>query len=106
ISDRGSRHGFRGERFCGGLRGARADGGSQNGSHKMSAVPARSIAELEIERERLLRMYRKMTAIRQFEEHANDLYQRALMPGLTHLYQGEEGVAVGVCEALRADDYI
>jgi TPP-dependent pyruvate/acetoin dehydrogenase alpha subunit len=72
----------------------------------MSAVPARPIAELEIERERLLRMYRKMTAIRQFEEHANDLYQRALMPGLTHLYQGEEGVAVGVCEALRADDYI
>ena len=57
-------------------------------------------------REQCLRMYRKMAAIRQFEEHANDLYLRALMPGLTHLYQGEEGVAVGVCEALRADDYI
>ena len=57
-------------------------------------------------RERWLRMYRKMVAIRQFEEHANDLYLRALMPGLTHLYQGEEAVAVGVCEALRADDYI
>jgi acetoin:2,6-dichlorophenolindophenol oxidoreductase subunit alpha len=54
----------------------------------------------------LLRMYRQMAAIRDFEEHANDLYLRALMPGLTHLYQGEEAVAVGICEALRPDDYI
>ncbi len=28
------------------------------------------------------------------------------MPGLAHLYIGEEAVAVGVCEALRPDDYI
>jgi pyruvate dehydrogenase E1 component alpha subunit len=28
------------------------------------------------------------------------------MPGLAHLYVGEEAVAVGVCEALRLDDYI
>jgi pyruvate dehydrogenase E1 component alpha subunit len=28
------------------------------------------------------------------------------MPGLAHLYIGEEGVAVGVCSALRFDDYI
>ena len=72
----------------------------------MSTELSRSIAGAEIGRDRLLRMYRRMVAIRQFEEHANDLYQRALMPGLTHLYQGEEAVAVGVCEALRPDDYI
>ena len=30
----------------------------------------------------------------------------ALMPGLAHLYIGEEAIAVGVCEALRSDDYI
>jgi len=36
----------------------------------------------------------------------NDLYMRALMPGLAHLYIGEEAVAVGICEALRQDDYI
>ena len=51
-------------------------------------------------------MYRQMVAIRAFEERVNDLYTRALMPGLAHLYIGEEAVAVGVCEALRADDYI
>src|SRR6185503_10460548 len=54
----------------------------------------------------LLRMYRRMLMIRLFEEQVNDLYTRALMPGLAHLYIGEEGVAVGVCEALHRDDYI
>jgi acetoin:2,6-dichlorophenolindophenol oxidoreductase subunit alpha len=53
-----------------------------------------------------LRMYRKMLAIRLFEEQVSELYKRALMPGLAHLYTGEEAVAVGICEALRADDYI
>src|SRR5947208_3082006 len=51
-------------------------------------------------------MYRQMARIRAFEEAANDLYRGAKMPGLTHLYIGEEGVAVGVCEALRRDDFI
>ena len=56
--------------------------------------------------ETYLHMYRRMLAIRLFEERVNDLYTRALMPGLAHLYIGEEAVAVGVCEALRKDDYI
>ena len=47
-----------------------------------------------------------MTAIRLFEERVNDLYTRARMPGLAHLYIGEEAVAVGVCSALSRDDYI
>jgi len=59
-----------------------------------------------ISKEKLLRMYRQMVRIRLFEEQVNELYTRALMPGLAHLYIGEEAVAVGVCEALRADDYI
>jgi acetoin:2,6-dichlorophenolindophenol oxidoreductase subunit alpha len=53
-----------------------------------------------------LHMYRQMIAIRLFEERVNDLYTRALMPGLAHLYIGEEAVAVGICAALRPDDYI
>jgi pyruvate dehydrogenase E1 component alpha subunit len=53
-----------------------------------------------------MRMYRQMLAIRLFEEQVNDLYTRALMPGLAHLYIGEEAVAVGICSALRTDDYI
>lgn len=63
-------------------------------------------AVVDSEAEKLLEMYRQMLAIRFFEEQVNDLYTRALMPGLAHLYIGEEAVAVGVCSALRSDDYI
>jgi TPP-dependent pyruvate/acetoin dehydrogenase alpha subunit len=56
--------------------------------------------------EKWLRMFRRMQMIRLFEEHVNELYTRALMPGLAHLYVGEEAVAVGICEALRPDDFI
>src|ERR1700690_2690047 len=66
--------------------------------------PVRTIGELGSEK--LLRMYRQMMAIRLFEENVNELYTRALMPGLAHLYIGEEAIAVGVCESLRRDDYI
>jgi pyruvate dehydrogenase E1 component alpha subunit len=56
--------------------------------------------------EKYLNMYRRMIMIRLFEEQVNELYTRALMPGLAHLYIGEEAVAVGICEALNIDDYI
>src|SRR5579884_2784897 len=56
--------------------------------------------------EQCLRMYRRMLTIRHFEYQVNELYTRALMPGLAHLYIGEEAVAVGVCEALTNEDYI
>jgi acetoin:2,6-dichlorophenolindophenol oxidoreductase subunit alpha len=58
------------------------------------------------ERERWLSMYEQMLKIRVFEEHVNELYTTAKMPGLAHLYSGEEAVAVGVCAALRRNDYI
>jgi len=70
----------------------------------MTTVTKPTVAGAAVEK--LLRMYRQMVAIRLFEERVNDLYTRALMPGLAHLYIGEEAVAVGVCEALRQDDYI
>jgi acetoin:2,6-dichlorophenolindophenol oxidoreductase subunit alpha len=57
-------------------------------------------AELEVE------LYRRMLRIRRFEEQVNELYRAAKMPGLAHLYIGEEAVAVGVCAALSDDDYI
>jgi pyruvate dehydrogenase E1 component alpha subunit len=50
--------------------------------------------------------YRQMVRIRLFEEQVNELYTRALMPGLAHLYVGEEAIAVGICEALSKEDYI
>jgi len=58
------------------------------------------------ERNRWINAYRQMLKIRLFEEQVNELYTSARMPGLAHLYIGQEAVAVGVCEALRSDDYI
>lgn len=56
--------------------------------------------------ESILQMYRQMVRIRTFEDNANQLYLSAKMPGLTHMYSGEEAVAVGICEALTSDDKI
>ena len=54
----------------------------------------------------LIEIYRKMVTIRLFEEKIIDLYARGLVPGLAHLYVGEEAIAVGVCANLRDEDYI
>jgi pyruvate dehydrogenase E1 component alpha subunit len=61
---------------------------------------------LPVARELALEMAERMLRIRAFETQANQLYLSAKMPGLTHLYIGEEAVAVGVCSALRRDDTI
>ena len=47
-----------------------------------------------------------MLRIRLFEERIVDLYARGLVPGLAHLYIGEEAIAAGVCALLRKDDFI
>jgi acetoin:2,6-dichlorophenolindophenol oxidoreductase subunit alpha len=60
----------------------------------------------DVDVEQWLHVYEQMLKIRIFEEHVNELYTSAKMPGLAHLYTGQEAVAVGVCEALRTDDYI
>jgi pyruvate dehydrogenase E1 component alpha subunit len=67
---------------------------------------SQSIAVKPSDVEQLLHSYEQMAKIREFEERVNELYMKALMPGLAHLYSGQEAVAVGVCEALRRDDYI
>jgi pyruvate dehydrogenase E1 component alpha subunit len=61
---------------------------------------------INLKKEKLLEMYRKMLEIRFFEEKVFDLYAQNLVPGTIHLYAGEEAVAVGVCSHLRKDDYI
>ena len=66
-----------------------------------------ALAQIDsVDIEQWLHIYEQMLKIRYFEETVNDLYKTARMPGLAHLYSGEEAVAVGVCEALHRDDYI
>lgn len=72
----------------------------------MKTVVDSKKVETAIRPEMELRLFRQMVRIRLFEEQVNELYTRALMPGLAHLYIGEEAVAVGICEALKKTDYI
>lgn len=73
---------------------------------KQPKAKTRSGRSAGLDRERWLRFFRQMLRIRLFEEQVNELYLSAKMPGLAHLYIGQEAVAVGVCEALRREDYI
>ena len=62
--------------------------------------------QLNLSKEELIEMYKKMFEIRCFEEKVFELYAQNLVPGTIHLYAGEEAIAVGVCNNLRKDDYI
>jgi len=61
---------------------------------------------MEISKDKLIEMYRKMVTIRSFEYRVKELFAAGKIPGFVHLYVGEEAVAVGVCANLRNDDYV
>lgn len=61
---------------------------------------------MQLSREDLLQAYRRMKTIRDFEELLHDEIQTGEIAGFTHLYCGQEAVAVGVCEHLTDDDKI
>jgi TPP-dependent pyruvate/acetoin dehydrogenase alpha subunit len=54
----------------------------------------------------LLDFYDKMCTIRAFEEKVVDLFKRQMIYGPLHVCIGEEASAVGICSALRSDDYL
>ena len=54
----------------------------------------------------LLKIYRDMVLIREFEERTAEMYSRGKVTGFCHLYTGEEAVAVGAMSALHPDDYV
>jgi len=59
---------------------------------------------MEIQPDEALEMLRKMWLIRAFEEKVDEFFQRAMIHGTTHLYIGEEAVAVGACSRLQKGD--
>lgn len=61
---------------------------------------------MQLSREALLRAYRQMKVIREFEERLHSEIQTGEIAGFTHLYCGQEAVAVGVCEHLSDEDKI
>jgi pyruvate dehydrogenase E1 component alpha subunit len=51
-------------------------------------------------------LLRQLLRIRRFEEQCAELYSAGKIRGFLHLYIGEEAVAVGVMDALTADDAV
>ena len=69
---------------------------------KLSAL----IEEQELTKADLLTYLRQMSEIRALEEQISRLLTKAVLKGASHLYAGEEAVAVGAVAALRDDDLI
>jgi len=61
---------------------------------------------MQLDRDALLQAYRNMKVIRCFEERLHLEIKTGEIAGFTHLYAGQEAVAVGVCELLDKDDKI
>jgi 2-oxoisovalerate dehydrogenase E1 component len=59
-----------------------------------------------LDREKALDLLRQMWEIRMFEDRVYDLLGRNIIKGASHLYAGEEAVAVGAISTLRDDDLI
>lgn len=57
-------------------------------------------------RELLEKLFRTAYKIRVFETEGIKLYRQGLIRGYFHPYLGQEGIATGVCAALRDGDYI
>ena len=60
----------------------------------------------EQDRASLVSLYERMVLIREFEDTVKFLFLEGAMPGTIHQCQGQEATAVGVCAALRSDDWI
>src|SRR5512140_1487523 len=61
---------------------------------------------MQMSRDELIRAYRRMKTIREFEERLHVEIATGEIAGFTHLYSGQEAVAVGVCEHLGPKDFI
>ena len=59
-----------------------------------------------LSRPHLIELLRQMVRIRRFEEKCVELYQAEKIRGFLHVYDGEEAVAVGIVQALDADDAV
>ena len=53
-----------------------------------------------------LESYGRMWLIRLFEQEMHRLFLKGEVHGTTHLAAGQEAIPVGVCQALRPDDYL
>lgn len=61
---------------------------------------------MDLSRDQLIEIYRRMLRIRRFDETAVELSTTGDVPGAVHTTIGQEAEVVGACMALRTDDYM
>ena len=61
---------------------------------------------LPLSKDKLLRAYRMMKTIREFEERVHVEFATGDLPGFVHLYAGEEAAGAGIMMHLHHEDYI
>lgn len=61
---------------------------------------------MEYSREAVVKAYRLMKSIREFEERMRSEYQQGKLPGFIHIYRNQEAIAVGACFDMNNGDYI
>ncbi len=74
----------------------------QSDTERISAL----IEEQGLTKEDLMTCLRQIMEIRAFENNIANLLSKAVLKGASHLYAGQEAVAVGAVSALRDDDLI
>jgi pyruvate/2-oxoglutarate/acetoin dehydrogenase E1 component/TPP-dependent pyruvate/acetoin dehydrogenase alpha subunit len=73
----------------------------------MSKNPSKDPQQIhDLSKESALDLLRQMWEIRLFEDRVYDLLGRNIIKGASHLYAGQEAVAVGAVSVLRDDDLI
>ena len=61
---------------------------------------------MEYSREAVVKAYRLMKSIREFEERMRSEYHQGKLPGFIHIYRNQEAIAVGACFDMNNGDYI
>jgi 2-oxoisovalerate dehydrogenase E1 component len=69
-------------------------------------TPTHPLEAHSLNKEKALDLLRQMWEIRLFEDRVYDLLGRNIIKGASHLYAGQEAVAVGAVSVLRDDDLI
>ena len=75
-------------------------------SYETTATDKTTAMDIELTKEKLADIYRRMVTIRHFEEKAFELYAQGMIPGAIHSSAGQEATAVGVLIHLSDSDYV
>ena len=79
---------------------------SPAGSAGVLDRPEEPAAQLDEDRDTLVKVFHQMLLLRRFEEKCAESYSLGKIGGFCHLYIGQEAVGVGAISVLRPDDYV